>query len=620
MAPDVTASVADLRARIATTVLSGVPRPRPRHRRPPVDEEELGLAIDSSTVAGGGHHAQALFAARSELRVSHALRSFLVEEEAVPAPEASLDTPNNVTTQGALLRLLTTPHLVVPPELTDRSHPLPEYYVSSSHNTYLIAHQLYGASSAQAYETAMSTGARCLEIDAWDSEDNADEPKVTHGYTLVSNVPFRTVCETIRDVVDREAARPGGRPSPVVISLENHCGPRGQLRLVAIMREVWGHRLLSSAVRRKGHAEQAAAERGDGDGDGAISDPTAVYDPASHVSLQDLGAKIVVIVEYHFPNGTQHDTSSESSSDDDDNEAAAAAAAAYEEKKKQQAAESAVIVPELAELGVYAQSVKPVDDSWFASELRSAPHHHLINVSESGLAAHMPLARAKIGQHNARHLMRVYPKGTRISSRNLHPVVFWAAGAQICALNWQSFDAALQLNEALFWGTDGYVLKPAALRPGGSGQLDRAFARRRRLRMHVAGASDVPLPADKTASDFRPYITCNLIHPTLTEPVKRKTRSYHQHRLAFLHRTNPPTTDPFWNETLEWDYDDNEMVFLRILLKNDESFARNPKVAVATVRLLYLEGVTGWRFIDMLNLKGGRTQCSLLVKFEMVDL
>jgi len=70
---------------------------------------------------------------------------------------------------------------------------------------------------------------------------------------------------------------------------------------------------------------------------------------------------------------------------------------------------------------VYAQSVKPIDNSWFAADLPNGPHHHLINVSETGLAAHLLQARAKIGQHNSRHLMRVYPKGTRISSRNLPP-------------------------------------------------------------------------------------------------------------------------------------------------------------------------------------------------------
>lgn len=198
----------------------------------------------------------------------------------------------------------------------------------------------------------------------------------------------------------------------------------------------------------------------------------------------------------------------------------------------------------------------------------------------------------------------------------------WAVGAQICALNWQSFDAALQLNEALFFGTPGYVLKPAPLRAGGCGLVANPFAPRRRLVLHIAGATDVPLPADTSPADFRPYVTCSLLHPELSAPVKRKTRPYHQHRVGFLHRgENPPPTDPIWRETLEWAFDDNELVFLRILLKHDKSFARNPKVAVAAVRLLYLEGAgTGWRFVDMFDLKGRPTACTLLVKFDIFDV
>ena len=86
-------------------------------------------------------------------------------------------------------------------------------------------------------------------------------------------------------------------------------------------------------------------------------------------------------------------------------------------------------------------------------------------------ASHLPTHTDKISRHNAHHLMRVFPKGTRISSKNLHPVPFWGIGAQICALNWQTFGASMQLNEALFAGSEGFILKPAELRPGGSDTL-----------------------------------------------------------------------------------------------------------------------------------------------------
>lgn len=61
------------------------------------------------------------------------------------------------------------------------------------------------------------------------------------------------------------------------------------------------------------------------------------------------------------------------------------------------------------------------------------------------------------------HQVRVYPKGTRIRSNNYNPVPYWRGGAQICAQNWQKFDKGMQLNRAMFEGTDGWLLKPRSL-------------------------------------------------------------------------------------------------------------------------------------------------------------
>ncbi|RBR05351.1 hypothetical protein FVER53590_06036 [Fusarium verticillioides] len=556
------------------------------------NDEDFGEEIDNNTVAGGGHSARRMV---TDLRVSSALREFLVKEKMLSKKEAKIDSEDS---SRELLELVSKPHIRVPPELMDRSHPLPEYFISSSHNTYLMAHQLYGSSCATAYESAIRTGARCVEIDAWDNSDDRDEPKVTHGYTLVSNISFRLVCETIRNSADQEAVdaqKYGFRPSPILLSLENHCDAYGQMRLVNIMQDVFGDRLLSKAVRHIGHEEQAGSDQ--------------------HVKLEDLGAKIAVIVEYHF---TDEPSSSDSNSDDsEDEEEEKAARKEYKDKRKKE--EPSIIIPELAELGVYAQSVKPMDNSWFEEgSLANGPHHHLINVSESGLASHLPEHASNIARHNAHHLMRVYPKGTRISSTNLKPVPYWGIGAQICALNLQNFGTSNQLNEALFSGTDGYVLKPAALRAGGNGRL--STGRSKRLRLHVAGATDIPLHGDSEADSIKPYLTCTLYHPDNIkgDPPKRKTEPYKQHKLEFLHRgPNPPPTEPLWDETLTWEYEDNELTFLRMLIKSDDSWTRNPMFAVAAVRLLYVE--PGWRFIRMLDLKGHETQCSVLVNFEIID-
>lgn len=554
------------------------------------EDEDRGEDIDRNTVAGSGHAARQSNLTKSQLRVSRALRSFLAREQVLSEEEAGVGSDEPTP---ALQELVTRSHIQVPEALTDRSYPLPEYFISSSHNTYLIAHQLYGASSAEAYETALRTGSRCVEIDAWDNDDDKDEPKVTHGYTLVSHIPFRAVCETIRDVWDQEAAESvnaqGYRASPIILSLENHCGEHGQLRLVHIMKEVFGDRLLSRAIREEGHEEQMGGD---------------------HVTLDELGSKIAVIVEYHIP-GEVSDSESSSDEEDDNDEKA------YKDKKK---SSSKVIVPELAELGVYAQSVKPSNDSWYLEqELRDGPHHHLINVSESGLQKHLPENAAAIAKHNAHHLMRVFPKGTRIGSDNLKPVGYWGIGAQICALNWQNFGTSNQLNEALFSGSDGYVLKPAALRAGGSGVLNGD--RKKKLRLHVAGATDIPLrKKDEDGDSIRPYLTCALYHPDdlKDSPPKRKTSHYKPHRLGFLHHgENPPPTDPLWDEILEWEYWDSELVFLRLLIKSDQTWTKNFMLAVTAVRLQYL--VPGWSFIPMLDMKGGETKCTVLVKCEITD-
>ncbi|QPH16096.1 hypothetical protein C2857_000648 [Epichloe festucae Fl1] len=570
--------------------------------KPGEDDEDQGGDIGVDSVGSRNRSTRKAQLDKQQLRVSKSLRSFLAKNKILSEVDAGVDLDEWTP---ALRNMLSKSHFDVPESLLDRSRPLPEYYISSSHNTYLMAHQLYGSSSAAAYETALKTGSRCVEIDAWDNSAEPDEPKVTHGFTLVSHIPFRAVCETIRDVFDQEAALAaedaGFTAAPILLSLENHCKDHGQRRLVEIMREVFGHRLLSEPIRQKGHREQE-------------------FDDV-HVSLADLGACIAVIVEYDLGDDEAGDESDSDSPTGDEQETAEAKDARKEYKVNKEETSTGGVIPELADLGVYAQSVKPVDNSWYSpGTLAKGPHHHLINVSESGLSSHLPAEAIPIAAHNARHLMRVYPKGTRISSSNLKPLKFWGIGAQICALNWQTFGTSNQLNDALFSGSEGYILKPAALREGGDGNIFTGG--KKRLRLRVAGATDIPIgEEDRQPDSLRPYLTCNLYSPGGIEgdTHKRKTSAYRHHKLGILHSgDNPPATEPIWDESLEWTYDDNELVFLRMLIKSDDSWAMNPMIAVAAIRLVYV--APGWSFIRMLDMKGRETKCSILVHFEIEDV
>jgi phosphatidylinositol phospholipase C beta len=74
--------------------------------------------------------------------------------------------------------------------------------------------------------------------------------------------------------------------------------------------------------------------------------------------------------------------------------------------------------------------------------------------------------------YNKHQLSRVYPAGTRFDSSNFMPQVFWNAGCQLVALNFQTLDLAMQLNLGIFEYNfrSGYLLKPEFMR-----RTDRRF-------------------------------------------------------------------------------------------------------------------------------------------------
>lgn len=357
--------------------------------------------------------------------------------------------------------------------------PINEYFISSSHNTYLLGRQVAGVSSVEGYIAALIKGCRCIEIDCWDGDNG--RPMVTHGRTMTTKIPFEDCVSVIAKFAFNSS------PYPLIVSLEVHCSPDQQLAMVELMKTYFNTMMVTEPlvpnsaslpspdelknrilikVKAAENVEQPLFDTGNGRSRARSLTSSFARTPSgenqSGVSSPLVASSVATSPsEYNAastPRGSTITTPSSSADDSDE------IAASVERMKKN--SKTSRITPELGKLGVYSQGIK--FDGFEAPDARSFNHVYSFNENTFEKLCNKEPENNKLmlEKHNMRYLMRVYPGARRIDSSNFNPLQSWRRGVQMAALNWQTYDVHQQVNEAMFAGPDriGYVLKPDELR------------------------------------------------------------------------------------------------------------------------------------------------------------
>uniref|UniRef100_A0A8D3AB58 Phosphoinositide phospholipase C n=1 Tax=Scophthalmus maximus TaxID=52904 RepID=A0A8D3AB58_SCOMX len=469
---------------------------------------------------------------------------------------------NAMTFDGFLMYLGSAEGSIFSPQrrgvYQDMSQPLCHYFISSSHNTYLMEDQLRGQSSVEGYIRALKRGCRCVEVDCWDGANG--EPIVYHGHTFTSKILFKDVVSAVGKYAFKVS------DYPVILSIENHCSVEQQRVMAQHLNHILGDKLLKSTLDGKA--------------------PIRLPSPEDLKGKILLKAKKIGGLEESF-SGTEDSLTGEPS--DEDEVAEIDGDNLHRESKSKQR-----LSKELSDCVVYCKSVR------FNSFKHARIHSKVYEVAsftEYKARKHLREAGTEFVLHNSRQLTRVYPSGFRTDSSNFGPQEMWNAGCQIVALNFQTAGEGMDLNDGLFSqnGRCGYVLKPSFMR-----EVEKTFDPEMpqkldgynpvMLNIQVISGQQLPKVNIKEDSIVDPLVRVE-IHGVPTDQAKQETRYIDNNGF-----------NPVWYDTLRFTIHTPDLAMVRFVVEDYDKTSKNDFVGQYTLPLTCMQ--QGYRHIYLLSKDG----------------